>query len=219
MQQRTTTPTTFWCEFHRRRLHWREVPRLRLRQVKIADSWSPTSNVSGLIGNFVVNDVDVTAFVTADSTGEPGTRAAPGDATADDYRAMWTRSNSSGRHGGPPGAARTPRRNGRRRVVLRRDTAPSRLRIDAGEPHDPRSADAVPPARLTHSSYPPADARARHRPRRASVVRGGDGARASRMALVRHRRQPHRHRARTAMHAFASARIRESRSSAAACGW
>jgi hypothetical protein len=37
-----------------------------LRQVKIADSWLTDVNMSGLIGNFVVNDVDVTAFVTAE---------------------------------------------------------------------------------------------------------------------------------------------------------
>lgn len=37
-----------------------------LRQVKIVDSWLVDVNVSGLLGNFVVNDVDVTAFVEAE---------------------------------------------------------------------------------------------------------------------------------------------------------
>ena len=34
-----------------------------LRQAKITDSWLVDVRVSGLVGNFVVNDVDVTAFV------------------------------------------------------------------------------------------------------------------------------------------------------------
>ena len=36
-----------------------------LRQVKITDSWLVDVSVSGLVGNFVVNGVDVTAFVEA----------------------------------------------------------------------------------------------------------------------------------------------------------
>ena len=36
-----------------------------LRRVKIVDSWLVDVNVSGLIGDVVVNDVDVTAFVEA----------------------------------------------------------------------------------------------------------------------------------------------------------
>ena len=34
-----------------------------LRQAKIADSWLVDVRMSGLVENFVVNDVDVTAFV------------------------------------------------------------------------------------------------------------------------------------------------------------
>ena len=34
-----------------------------LRQVKITDSWLVDVSLSGLVGNLVVNDVDVTAFV------------------------------------------------------------------------------------------------------------------------------------------------------------
>jgi Pentapeptide repeats (8 copies) len=34
-----------------------------LRQVKITDSWLVDVRMSGLVGSFVVNDVDVTAFV------------------------------------------------------------------------------------------------------------------------------------------------------------
>ena len=37
-----------------------------LRRVKIVDSWLVDVNVSGLIGDVVVNDVDVTAFVEAE---------------------------------------------------------------------------------------------------------------------------------------------------------
>jgi hypothetical protein len=37
-----------------------------LRKVKIVDAWLVDVNFSGLIGNFVVNDVDVTAFVEAE---------------------------------------------------------------------------------------------------------------------------------------------------------
>ena len=40
-----------------------------LRHVKITDSWLVDVRVSGLVGNFVVNDVDVTAFVEGNSTG------------------------------------------------------------------------------------------------------------------------------------------------------
>ena len=34
-----------------------------LRQVKITDSWLVDVSLSGLVGNLVVNDVDVTAYV------------------------------------------------------------------------------------------------------------------------------------------------------------
>ena len=37
-----------------------------MSQVKIVDSWLVDVNVSGYVSNFVVNDVDVTAFVDAE---------------------------------------------------------------------------------------------------------------------------------------------------------
>lgn len=37
-----------------------------LRMLKMVDSWLVDVKASGLIGNFVVNDVDVTAFVEAE---------------------------------------------------------------------------------------------------------------------------------------------------------
>jgi hypothetical protein len=61
-----------------------------LRQVKITDSWLIDVNVSGLIGNFVVNDVDVTAFVEGELDRRHPERAQlRAVRTADDYRAMW----------------------------------------------------------------------------------------------------------------------------------
>jgi hypothetical protein len=51
------------CKLHQRGPHRRQVPRLRPRQIKITDSWLVDVNVSGIVGNFLVNDVDVTALV------------------------------------------------------------------------------------------------------------------------------------------------------------
>lgn len=61
-----------------------------LRKVKIADSWLIDVNVSGPVGKFVVNDVDVTAFVEAElDRRHPERVQLRGMRTADDYRAMW----------------------------------------------------------------------------------------------------------------------------------
>jgi DinB superfamily/Pentapeptide repeats (8 copies) len=61
-----------------------------LRQVKICDSWLIDVNVSGLVENFVVNDVDVTAFVEAELDRRHPDRVQRREMqTADDYRAMW----------------------------------------------------------------------------------------------------------------------------------
>jgi hypothetical protein len=61
-----------------------------LRRVKITDSWLVDVNVSGLVGNFVVNDVDVTAFVEAElDRRHPERVQLSAVRTADDYRAMW----------------------------------------------------------------------------------------------------------------------------------
>jgi hypothetical protein len=61
-----------------------------LRQVKITDSWLTDVRVSGLVGNFIVNDVDVTAFVEAELDRRHPERVQVRELrTADDYRAMW----------------------------------------------------------------------------------------------------------------------------------
>ncbi len=61
-----------------------------LRRVKIVDSWLVDVNVSGLIGDVVVNDVDVTAFVEAEFDRRHPDRAQVREMqTADDYRKVW----------------------------------------------------------------------------------------------------------------------------------
>jgi hypothetical protein len=61
-----------------------------LRQVKITDSWLVNVSVSGLVRNFVVNDVDVTAFVAGElDRRHPERVRLRSMRTADDYRAMW----------------------------------------------------------------------------------------------------------------------------------
>ena len=61
-----------------------------LRRLKIVDSWLVDANVAGLVGNFVVNDVDVTAFVEAELDRRNPERAQVRQMqTADDYRATW----------------------------------------------------------------------------------------------------------------------------------
>ncbi|MGH9249691.1 MAG: DinB family protein [Acidimicrobiales bacterium] len=61
-----------------------------LRRLKIVDSWLGDANVSGLVGNFVVNDVDVTAFVEAELDRRNPERAQVRNMqSADDYRATW----------------------------------------------------------------------------------------------------------------------------------
>jgi hypothetical protein len=61
-----------------------------LSKVKIVDSWLTDANLSGMVKNFVVNDVDVTAFVEAELERRHPERAQlRAMRTADDYRAMW----------------------------------------------------------------------------------------------------------------------------------
>src|SRR5262249_17964546 len=60
--------------------------------VKITDSWLVDVRVSGLVGNFVVNDVDVAAFVEGELDKRHPERVQLRELrTADDYRAMWDR--------------------------------------------------------------------------------------------------------------------------------
>jgi uncharacterized protein YjbI with pentapeptide repeats len=61
-----------------------------LRRVKITDSWLIDVSLSGLVGNLVVNDVDVTAFVEGElDRRHPERVQLRAKRTADDYRAMW----------------------------------------------------------------------------------------------------------------------------------
>lgn len=61
-----------------------------LHRVKITDSWLVDVNLSGLVENVVVNDVDVTAFVEGElDRRHPERVQLRAMQTADDYRAMW----------------------------------------------------------------------------------------------------------------------------------
>jgi hypothetical protein len=61
-----------------------------LRQAKITDSWLVDVSLSGLVGNLVVNDVDVTAFVEGELDKRHPERVQLREMrTVDDYRAMW----------------------------------------------------------------------------------------------------------------------------------
>ena len=61
-----------------------------LRGVKIVDSWLVDVDVSGLVERFVVNDVDVTAFVEGELDRRHPERVQLRQVqTVDDHRAMW----------------------------------------------------------------------------------------------------------------------------------
>jgi hypothetical protein len=61
-----------------------------LRQVKVTDSWLVNVRMSGLVENFIVNDVDVTAFVEGELDRRHPERVQLREMrAADDYRAMW----------------------------------------------------------------------------------------------------------------------------------
>lgn len=162
-----------------------------LRHVKIVDSWLVDVNVSGLLDHFVVNDVDVTAFVEAELDRRHPERAQlRAMQTADDFRAMWGTierlwSEAVDRARRLPEAARHERVDDEwsfvetmRHLVFATDAWASRTVLD----------DPMPYHRLgyTHSSYPPADAAALGvdldaQPTFDEVL----AARADRMAVVR----------------------------------
>jgi hypothetical protein len=61
-----------------------------MRGVKITDAWLVDVDISGLIGNLTVNDVDVTAFVEAELDRRQPERALVRQArTPGDHRAAW----------------------------------------------------------------------------------------------------------------------------------
>jgi len=162
-----------------------------LREVKIVDSWLVNVNVSGFVGDSIVNGVDVTAFVAAElDRRHPERMQLRQMQTAGDYRAMWDTieriwSETVARAERLPEPARHERVDGEwsfvetlRHLVFATDAWVSRTVLDEPMPYHRLG--------LTHSSYPPADAAALGieldpRPSFAEVVK----IRADRMALVR----------------------------------
>jgi hypothetical protein len=162
-----------------------------LRQVKIADSWLTDVNVSGIVARFVVNDVDVTAFVEAELDRRHPERVQVREMkTAGDYRAMWDTieriwSATVARAGQLPEAAREERVDGEwsfaetlRHLVFAIDAWASRTVLDEPMPYHRLG--------VTHTHYPPDDAvalgiDAGASPSFAEVL----DARASRMAVAR----------------------------------
>jgi uncharacterized damage-inducible protein DinB len=136
-----------------------------LRGVKVVDAWLVDTNISGLIGNLTVNDVDVTAFVEAELDRRNPERARVRQMrTADEYRATWDTlerlwSDTVERARRLPEHARHERVDDEwsfvetlRHLVFATDAWASRTILD----------DPTPYHRLgyPHSSYPPADAAA-----------------------------------------------------------
>jgi hypothetical protein len=162
-----------------------------LRQVKITDSWLVDVRVSGLVGNLVVNDVDVTAFVEGElDRRHPERVQLRAMQTADDYRAMWDTierlwPDTLARAGRLPEPALSLRVDDEwsfietlRHLVFCTDAWAGRMILDEPAPYHP--------AGLPHASYPPADAAALGidlgvRPSLAEVLETRD----HRMALVR----------------------------------
>jgi hypothetical protein len=162
-----------------------------LRHVKITDSWLTDVRVSGLVGSFVVNDVDVTAFVDGElDRRHPERVQLRAMRTADDYRAMWDTiehlwAGTIARAGRLPEAALRQRVDDEwsfvetlRHLVLVTDKWAGRAILGEPSPYHPLG--------LPQPGYPPADAAALGidldaRPSLAQVME----ARGSRMTLVR----------------------------------
>lgn len=162
-----------------------------LRKVKVTDSWLVDVRVSGLVTNFVVNDVDVTAFVEAELDRRHPERARVREMrTADDYRAMWHElerlwSDTVARARRLPEPARHERVDEEwslvetlRHLVFVTDAWARRTVLDEPTPYHRLG--------YTHGSYPPADAAAigvdlDARPSFDEVI----AVRADRMAVMR----------------------------------
>jgi uncharacterized damage-inducible protein DinB len=162
-----------------------------LRNVKIVDTWLVDVNVSGLVRNFFVNDVDVTPYVEAELDRRHPERVQIREMkTADDYRATWATlerlwSETVARVERLPEPAREERVDDEwsfaetlRHLVFATDAWASRTILDEPMPYHRLG--------LTHTAYPPADAAALGvdldaRPSFAEVLE----ARANRLALVR----------------------------------
>jgi hypothetical protein len=147
--------------------------------------------VSGLVGNFVVNDVDVTAFVEEElDRRHPERVQLRAMRTADDYRAMWDTierlwSGTVTRAGQLPELALSLRVDDEwsfvetlRHLIFATDAWAGRVILDEPMPYHPLG--------IPHSSYTPADAAALGidldaRPSLAEVMEVRD----NRLALVR----------------------------------
>ena len=162
-----------------------------LRQVKITDSWLDDVRVSGLVGRFVVNDVDVTAFVEGELDKRHPERVQLRELrTAGDYRAMWDTierlwAQTVARAGRLPEPALHQRVDGEwsfvetlRHLVMATDRWAGYMILDKQAPYHPLG--------LPQPGLTPADAAALGidldaRPSLAEVLE----ARGSRVALVR----------------------------------
>lgn len=162
-----------------------------LRRVKVVDSWLVDVNLSGLVGNVVVNEVDVTAYVEGELDRRHPERVQLREMkTAADYRAMWETverlwSETVTRAERLPEPARHERVDDEwsfvetlRHLVFCTDAWASRTVLDQPMPYHRLG--------FTHTAYPPADAAAlgielAARPSYPEVM----AARADRMAVVR----------------------------------
>ena len=162
-----------------------------LRGLKVVDSWLVDVNISGIVSNLVVNDVDVTAFVETELERRQPERVQLKEMhTADDYRAMWDTiehlwSEAVARARRLPEPAAYERVDEEwsfvetlRHLVFATDAWASRTVLDDPMPYHPLG--------YTHSAYPPADAAAigvdlDARPAFDEVME----ARSGRMAVVR----------------------------------
>jgi uncharacterized damage-inducible protein DinB len=162
-----------------------------LSRVKIIDSWLVDVDVSGHVSNFVVNGVDVTAFVAAElDRRHPERVQLRGMRTADDHRAMWDTierlwSDAVARAERLPDAAHHQRVDDEwsfvetlRHLVFVTDAWARRTVLDEPLPYHPLG--------VPQTAYPRADAAAlgidlTARPSFAEAM----SARADRMALIR----------------------------------
>jgi hypothetical protein len=162
-----------------------------MSQVKIVDSWLVDVNVSGYVSNFVINGVDVTAFVEAELDRRHPERVQLGRMRmAGDFRAMWDTieglwSQTVDRAGRLPESALHERVDEEwsfvetlRHLIYIADSWASRTVLDEPMPYHPLG--------IPQTAYAPADAAALGmdldaRPSFADVMK----VRADRMTLVR----------------------------------
>jgi hypothetical protein len=162
-----------------------------LSKVKIVDSWLVDVDISGYLNNFVVNGVDVTAYVEAELDRRHPERVQLRQiATADDLRAMWATierlwSDTTARARQLPESSLYQRVDGEwsfvetlRHLIFITDSWASRTILDEPMPYHRLG--------LTQTAYAPADASALGidtgaEPSFADVM----AVRADRMAVVR----------------------------------